>query len=842
MPKQHLSESVILHKLMPDAHEGARVQNSVAANARRTGEVLTKPKKREQAMAEHVLRVANLFESDRKETRERAYEAAVSKLLIDPADIPEAYWKQLQQIARDNGEGNIEFDDDDKLDEIKNLRGAQRTGAESWANYLEQTGNQYPTWFKIYAWDGMSRMGKFNKSKGTFDERDKTTVAPYPQLNPAALAKVHTLLTKHLESEQETLGRIKQLKKKKQAAGHEIHRKGGAPNLAGQYLTEEEEAELRELKARPRVVTGKDFNELYSKMLLDQKAIIPTPENPEDVKGKWHTYTSNDIEKITQASEGTPWCIAGEDAAAMYTRDGGEFHLFHLTDSETGEESPTACASIRMSGGLVDEISGLKGDSKQYVEDALVPTVESMVKTLPGGERYLRAFADKQLLIAMDRKFVAGDDFTVEELEFLYELNRKIEYIDTYAHDPRPKQFREQYHSRNEEILRQKYSSIDVHVLMTEQPNSMKSIDQLAREGVSGPVLLGRIHQYSIPENLDTLVAAGNDIAAIVGRMNGAAIIENIERLESLGATIDIDAAIADTDDQTVAAHLPMLLARGSKLDVNEFERSLTSYTRMKFIGNLVDAGAKIDLDTLVERNGPQGAVNNLDEVARVGAAYDTDELVQQLHDPAEVLRNIDTLLRHGADPNKMVKRFTMSLPVAIAGNLQKLKDAGATIDIEDTVNRLESYEKAQYLKKLREFGATIDSDQLLHELGDSAIYHLDELVDADDTLDMNQIVKQTTNVPKLVQSMETLMKGGADIDIIMNRLGEIAKDDIRGISGRAIVNKLFAVGADREKIKQVFNLTDERIDGLEAEANAIVAETTRALAERRTGIGRYRR
>lgn len=318
MPNQHLSESAILHKLMPDAHEGASVQASVRANARRTGEKLTKPKKREQAMAEHVLRVSNLFESSRKETRERAYEAAVSKLLVDPEDIPESYWEQQQQIARDNGEGDIEFDENNRSEKVAELRDAQRTGAESWANYLEQTGDQYPTWFKIYAWDGMSRMGKFNKSKGVFDERDKSTVAPYPQLNPAVLGKVFSRLNKNLAQEQATIARIKQLNKKQQVASQKMHRSGEITKAPGQFLSEEEQRELAELKARPRVVTGKNFNDLYSGMLLDQKAIIPTPENPEDIKGRWHVYTRDDIEKITNAAEGTPWCIAGEDAAKTY--------------------------------------------------------------------------------------------------------------------------------------------------------------------------------------------------------------------------------------------------------------------------------------------------------------------------------------------------------------------------------------------------------------------------------------------------------------------------------------------------------------------------------------------
>ena len=120
-----------------------------------------------------------------------------------------------------------------------------------------------------------------------------------------------------------------------------------------------------------------------------------------------------------------------------------KFILFHLQDPETGMLAENACASIRLdTDGQVAEISGL--DNGQALEDALVPEVEAKVRTLLGGEKFLKAFADKQHLIAMDRKMQAGEyDFSQEDLEFIFEQKRKIANLDTYSvEDPRINELR----------------------------------------------------------------------------------------------------------------------------------------------------------------------------------------------------------------------------------------------------------------------------------------------------------------------------------------------------------------------------------------------------------------
>lgn len=104
-----------------------------------------------------------------------------------------------------------------------------------------------------------------------------------------------------------------------------------------------------------------------------------------------------------------------------------------------------ACASVRLDVyGQVAEISGL--NDGQALEDSLIPQVEEKVRSLPGGERFLKAFADKKQLIALDRKMQSGEDLTTAELEFLYETDRPIDTLDTYnGYDPRVYELKEKY-------------------------------------------------------------------------------------------------------------------------------------------------------------------------------------------------------------------------------------------------------------------------------------------------------------------------------------------------------------------------------------------------------------
>jgi hypothetical protein len=551
---QILQDSVGLNQLMPSLADQQRVDSSVV-HAEKKGEKNARSNN-ERRIRTHLLRLTRLLEHEGVEAR--VWNSAVKELILDADEIPESYWDQQRQIARDNGYGDIDLGRHEKDQITRQLQEAQRAGLESWRDYLESTGDQYPLWFKFYVWDGMSHLGTFNKQKVHYNKRSSGTVAPYPQLNPAALAKVF-----------------------------EAVKNKGADDL--------EVAQL---------IKAGNFNKIYSHMLLDQKAIISTPEKSENIHGKWREYTSEDIQAITEAAQGTPWCIAGRDMAVSYTRGGGKFLLFHLQDSETGVISPTAAASVRLDNqGQVVELSGLKGGAGQYVEDALIPTVLEKVKGLPGGEKYLQAFEDKQMLISMDKKFQNGEPFSLEELTFLYEADRSIKLIGRQK-DPRIEQFKKNYQQHLQQIVEGKgISKQDAELFIWSTDYIEHNLRDLLDSGYNATIIANKLYPISRFDNLDQLIQAGADIdlLKLYSQFNLEEKLRVFTKLKELGADLDPDELTAQFSPRVWLWHFKDFLSIGADITANDVAMAFDEKGRFQYLSELVGIGAEIDAEKILK-------------------------------------------------------------------------------------------------------------------------------------------------------------------------------------------------------------------------------------------------
>ena len=403
--------------------------------ARKHGEKLV-GKNDERRVDAYLERIGRGIEKYGDRYEQRLWEKTVDSLIVEEEDIPDSYWKTQEQILRDNGQGR-ELSDWEKEELIKDIQEKQQESLGAWMGYLSHEDCPYPTWFKIYTIEGVSKMGVFDKNSRTFKKRDKGSVAPYPHLNQAVLAKVYSAVAEFYGIDTD-----------KDLHGEKKDEKNGEEDEANKTRNAEIEA----------LVKSGNFNKLYSRLLISEKVIMKTPEKTEDCEGEWVEYGLGDEEEIAKAADGTPWCVASPSVGRRYLTtgsygngyggDNGEsrakFILFHLRD-EDGRLAENACASIRLdTDGQVAEISGLKDG--QALEDALVPIVEEKVKTLPGGEKFLRRFADKNKLIELDRKLQSGGDITFEEFRFIWELDRPIETLDTYnSSDPRVEELRAKF-------------------------------------------------------------------------------------------------------------------------------------------------------------------------------------------------------------------------------------------------------------------------------------------------------------------------------------------------------------------------------------------------------------
>ena len=319
----------------------------------------------------YLSRLDRMIEKHGDALEQKLWAASAENLVMDYEDIPEAYWKQQEQILRDNGQGR-ELSEYEKEILAEDLIDKQRQSITSWANYLGDKNCPYPLWFKVYAFDGISKMSNaLNLDDADYNRRDNTTALSFPKLNAEILAKVYRQINDFYGVDKE--------------------------NWLSKHSDDEKLVSL---------VKSANFPKLYAKELVDTKVILKTPERTEDVHGDWFEYKLGDEEEIASLAEGTRWCVVDPNVAHNYLVYGkyghsistgsdkesnskAKFIIFRLEDPNShGVYASNGSASIRLDpNGIVDEVSGL--NDGQAVEDALVPIVKEKALSLPGGEKYL---------------------------------------------------------------------------------------------------------------------------------------------------------------------------------------------------------------------------------------------------------------------------------------------------------------------------------------------------------------------------------------------------------------------------------------------------------------------
>ena len=668
----------------------------------------------------YLSRLSNMVEKYGDKVEQKLWEASAENVVMDYEDIPEAYWKQQEQILRDNGQGR-KLSEYEKKILAEDLIDKQRQSITSWANYLGGKNCPYPLWFKVYAFDGISKMSNaLNLDDADYNRRDNTTALSFPKLNAEILAKVYRQINDFYGVDKE--------------------------NWLAQHSDDEKLVSL---------VKSANFPKLYAKELVDTKVIIKTPERTEDVHGDWFEYKLGDEEEIASLAEGTRWCVVDPNVAHNYLTYGqysnpeeyddydddyydyddaevenseAKFIIFRLEDPNSpGVYASNGSASIRLDpDGIVDEISGL--NDGQAVEDALVPIVKEKTISLPGGEKYLQKFDDKQALIRLDKKMEKGQDLTKEELSFLYELDRPIATLDTYNRkDPRIPELKEKY---DLEYALEK--GVDANKLASslESEDIISKLDALLRYSADIDNIVKNIDSKDINTNLDTFLKYHADIDLVVGKMEPHDIVYKLDFLFDHGANIDVNELVSKLGSYDILQNLDTLLKNGADIDVDQMRYRFSYYAHFN-LDVLLDHGADInnivkymisnyiaasledltkngaDINNIVNNMNPNDIVCKLEDLNKNGANIDVNELVSKL-DSTYVFRRMDFLLSHGADIDIIVKNMD---PKNIARNLDYLNKNGANIDINQLVSNLrqEDITKNKNLNILLQHGADVN-------------------------------------------------------------------------------------------------------------------------------------
>ena len=578
----------------------------------------------------YLSRLDRMVEKYGDKVEQKLWAASAENLVMDYEDIPDAYWKQQEQILRDNGQGRKLSEYERKI-LAEDLIDKQRQSITSWANYLGDKNCPYPLWFKVYAFDGISKMSNaLNLDDADYNRRDNTTALSFPKLNAEILAKVYRQINDFYGVDKE--------------------------NWLAQHSDDEKLVSL---------VKSANFPKLYAKELVDTKVIIKTPERTEDVHGDWFEYKLGDEEKIADLAEGTGWCVVDPNVAHNYlvygeyehSRSTGadeesnskaKFIIFRLEDPNSpGVYASNGSASIRLDpNGIVDEISGL--NNGQAVEDALVPIVKEKALSLPGGEKYLQKFDDKQTLIKLDNRRKEGEDLTKEELAFLYELDRPIATLDTYNRvDPRIPELKEKY-----------------------------GIEYALEKGIDINKLVSSLYPVDIAHNLDTLLEHGADIDVneLVSNLFPGDIPRFLDTLLKHGANIDINELTSILGSNGIPINPDPLLKHGADIDI--ILSNISPGEIVHHLDTLLKYGANIDINELVSNLRPVGIVYNLDTLLKHGANININELVSRL-DSNHLAYNLDTLLKHGADINQITRNLKEG---DIKNNIDLLRKYGANL------------------------------------------------------------------------------------------------------------------------------------------------------------------
>lgn len=311
------------------------------------------------------------------------------KYVIKEENIPQNYFKKQANMALDRGLGHVEFSQDEKNQMIKNIIEDQKKSLDTWLDYFLSDDSMYPEWFKYYAFQGMIKLGSYDKKKGSFSKRTENTTNIFVDLNREALALIYDELV-HI--------------------------------LNGRTIDD---------KLLQKLLEDGSFSKLYAYMIakLDKERKYISDSN----EGIWVKYDcGSNPDKLVDSlkGKGTGWCIAGIKTAENYLKQ-GDFYIYYTKDFNGEYRQPRI--AIRMKGNSIEEIRGIA--EKQNLESEMEEVLNQKLEGFSDREKYYKKVKDMEKLTSIYKEY-QNRRLTVEELRFLYEVDREINGFG-YEKDPR---------------------------------------------------------------------------------------------------------------------------------------------------------------------------------------------------------------------------------------------------------------------------------------------------------------------------------------------------------------------------------------------------------------------
>ena len=376
----------MISKIYADLHNSQRVLNSsnkldkkrerIIKYFNRLEEVHNKVSKTKSASAEKILK--NFY---------------YDLYIIKPENIPESYFNNQIELARERGYGNITLTEEDKEGMISQVIEDQKETLDKWIEYFlyDEESSYYEMWEKYWVFQGLQTLGKYDKKTYKFSKRDKTTVYPFPPVEREYIFTTLKLMEDFLK-DRKTEDDIK------------------------------------------NALEAGNFKLLYEYVI--KQSMLRGEKQSNSTSGKWIKYEQgSDYNILRNSLQGyyTGWCTAAGENFAKHQLANGDFYVYYTLNNNGEAKVPRI--AIRMDGSTkIGEIRGIADN--QNMEPEMMPILEEKLEEFPDREKYYKKEHDMKLLTLIDKKVNKNIELNIDELKFLYEMDNEIAGFG-YEKDPR---------------------------------------------------------------------------------------------------------------------------------------------------------------------------------------------------------------------------------------------------------------------------------------------------------------------------------------------------------------------------------------------------------------------
>ncbi len=421
----------MISKIYADLHNSQRVLNSSNKF----------DKKRER-----IIKYFNRLEEVHNKVSETKSEAGEKLLknfyydlyIIKPENIPESYFNNQIEIARERGYGNITLSDKDKERMIKQVIDDQKGTLDKWIEYFlyDEESSYYEMWEKYWVFQGLQTLGKYDKETYKFSKRDNTTVYPFP---PVEREYIFTTL-----------------------------------KLMEDFLKDRKTEE--DIK---NVLEAGNFKLLYEYVI--KQSMLRGEKQSSSTSGKWIKYEQgSDYNILRNSLQGyyTGWCTAAGENFAKHQLAHGDFYVYYTLDNNGEAKVPRI--AIRMDGSTkINEIRGIADN--QNMEPEMLPILEEKLKEFPDRDKYYKKEHDMKLLTLIDKKVNKNIELSLDELKFLYEIDNEIDGFG-WCKDPRIQEIKNKRNQKKDFALIYNINEDEVALTQKEWEENSKQYKILLKD------------------------------------------------------------------------------------------------------------------------------------------------------------------------------------------------------------------------------------------------------------------------------------------------------------------------------------------------------------------------